>query len=134
MPNTPDSRFCKQCSAALQPPPIVPDFGAVVLDNPTFFTPQPQNNTSDRGYFLIAILMLSQTLLWRFGVLLQGAFSSTFMVFYKLMSVVSLFLIVGQCIIMLLYTKNPNYRVLIIITLVIEALSSLYLIYQNMTR
>lgn len=133
-PNTPDSRFCKQCATALQPPPLVPDFGPAVLDNPTFFTQQPQNNTQDRGYFLIAVVMLAHTLLWRVGVLLQGALSDTFMTFYKLMSILSFFLIMAQCIIMLVFTKKPNYRILIIITLVIEALSSLYLVFQNIVR
>jgi dolichyl-phosphate-mannose--protein O-mannosyl transferase len=107
---------------------------AIDLHHTIFENPYQQTReNAELGYLVIALLIVTNVLLWIIWPLLFGAIGSN-EVLYKMMRAFSVILSVAEFVVMFIYARRRSYRIIIGIVGGITLLSNLFYLVQVLSR
>ena len=127
--NDDDSSFCKHCGNNLKDPDVVvtnPDYS--IFDNPTLLA---KPNT-ELGYLIIALIILINIFLWFIWGLIGPTGDN--LSFYKAARIFSTILIIGEFVVMFIFTKRQGYRVAIGIIGAIVLMYNLFYLIESLSN
>jgi len=124
--NEADSKFCRFCGHAL-----IPEVPESIFSGISLPAEHQDKGIVNNGYFIIALQSFANAILWfLYDLYKHGEYADTRDI-YRIANWISTFIFVGQLLVMIIYTKNRNLKIMIIIMSVLITIYNIYWMVQT---